>query len=34
MPLVLLVAGLATFIAIGVAGASVIERYLAVRRWR
>ena len=30
MPIVLLVAGLATFIAIGVAGASVIERYLAV----
>ena len=30
MPLVLLGAGLATFIAIGVAGASVIERYLAV----
>ena len=30
MPLVLLLAGLATFVAIGVAGASVIERYLAV----
>jgi hypothetical protein len=30
MPLVLLLAGLATFIAIGIAGASVIERYLAV----
>jgi hypothetical protein len=30
MPFVLLGAGLATFIAIGVAGASVIERYLAV----
>jgi hypothetical protein len=30
MPLALLLAGLATFIAIGVAGASVIERYLAV----
>src|SRR3954471_23465736 len=30
MPIVLLVAGLATFLAIGVAGASVIERYLAV----
>lgn len=30
MPIVLLAAGLATFIAIGVAGASVIERYLAV----
>ena len=30
MPIVLLVAGLVTFIAIGVAGASVIERYLAV----
>ena len=30
MPIVLLLAGLATFIAIGVAGASVIERYLAV----
>ena len=30
MPLVLLFAGLVTFIAIGVAGASVIERYLAV----
>jgi hypothetical protein len=30
MPLVLLGAGLATFFAIGVAGASVIERYLAV----
>ena len=30
MPLVLLLAGVATFIAIGVAGASVIERYLAV----
>ena len=30
MPIVLLVAGIATFIAIGVAGASVIERYLAV----
>jgi hypothetical protein len=30
MPFVLLLAGLATFIAIGVAGASVIERYLAV----
>ena len=30
MPLVLLAAGLATFIAIGFAGASVIERYLAV----
>ena len=30
MPIVLLAAGLVTFIAIGVAGASVIERYLAV----
>ena len=30
MPIVLLVAGLVTFVAIGVAGASVIERYLAV----
>ena len=30
MPFVLLAAGLATFVAIGVAGASVIERYLAV----
>jgi hypothetical protein len=30
MPAVLLGAGLATFVAIGVAGASVIERYLAV----
>ncbi len=30
MPLVLLLAGIVTFIAIGVAGASVIERYLAV----
>src|SRR4051812_17614936 len=30
MPIVLLAAGLGTFIAIGVAGASVIERYLAV----
>ena len=30
MPIVLLIAGLVTFIAIGVAGASVIERYLAV----
>jgi hypothetical protein len=30
MPIVLLLAGLITFIAIGVAGASVIERYLAV----
>ena len=30
MPIVLLVAGIVTFIAIGVAGASVIERYLAV----
>jgi hypothetical protein len=30
MPLVLLGAGLVTFIAIGIAGASVIERYLAV----
>jgi hypothetical protein len=30
MPIVVLAAGLATFIAIGVAGASVIERYLAV----
>jgi hypothetical protein len=30
MPLTLLLAGLATFLAIGVAGASVIERYLAV----
>src|SRR3954452_15393504 len=30
MPVVLLAAGLATFIAIGVAGASVIDRYLAV----
>ncbi len=30
MPIVLLFAGLGTFIAIGVAGASVIERYLAV----
>jgi hypothetical protein len=30
MPIVVLVAGLVTFIAIGVAGASVIERYLAV----
>src|SRR3954469_7257427 len=30
MPIVLLAAGLATFVAIGVAGASVIERYLAV----
>ena len=30
MPLVLLLAGVATFVAIGVAGASVIERYLAV----
>src|SRR3954454_20696636 len=30
MPIVLLVAGLGTLIAIGVAGASVIERYLAV----
>jgi hypothetical protein len=30
MPLVLLGAGVATFVAIGVAGASVIERYLAV----
>ena len=30
MPFVLLFAGLATFIAIGIAGASVIERYLAV----
>ena len=34
MPLLLLVAGLVTFIALGVAGASVIERYLAVPRWR
>ena len=30
MPIVLLLAGIVTFIAIGVAGASVIERYLAV----
>jgi hypothetical protein len=30
MPLLLLLSGLATFVAIGVAGASVIERYLAV----
>src|SRR3954467_14669375 len=30
MPVVLLVAGVVTFVAIGVAGASVIERYLAV----
>jgi hypothetical protein len=30
MPIVLLVAGVVTFVAIGVAGASVIERYLAV----
>jgi hypothetical protein len=30
MPIVLLAAGLGTFLAIGVAGASVIERYLAV----
>jgi hypothetical protein len=30
MPIVLLLAGVVTFIAIGVAGASVIERYLAV----
>jgi len=30
MPIVLLAAGLGTFIAIGIAGASVIERYLAV----
>ncbi len=30
MPLVLLGAGVATFVAIGIAGASVIERYLAV----
>ena len=30
MPIVVLVSGLLTFIAIGVAGASVIERYLAV----
>jgi hypothetical protein len=30
MPIVLLVAGVITFLAIGVAGASVIERYLAV----
>jgi hypothetical protein len=30
MPLVLLVAGVGTFVLIGVAGASVIERYLAV----
>jgi hypothetical protein len=30
MPIVLLVAGLVTFVAIGVGGASVIERYLAV----
>ena len=30
MPIVVLVSGLVTFVAIGVAGASVIERYLAV----
>src|SRR3954471_2107437 len=30
MPIVLLLAGIVTFLAIGVAGASVIERYLAV----
>ena len=30
MPIVLLLAGIVTFVAIGVAGASVIERYLAV----
>ena len=30
MPLLLLIAGLATFVALAVAGASVIERYLAV----